>query len=504
MSRGAGEVGIPARRGRVAGLAGPAVRGMELAKPTVGSSLAGELQARPADGEGEMFSVMKRPERGRARRLCVAPVVSNRGAALVAVVAIVSAVLLFGVALFILGSGEADVVEYGVDGARAFYLAESGVERARAYLEQLLEEDSAVDPVGMTFESQLLGGGTYTATIVSELTSGTWVRIYEVVSTGWKDGVPRQIRAELEEETFAHYQEFIDQGGWRWFKTGERFEGPVHTNFDLQIDGDPWFGGRVTAGGGLTMKTGSNPTFVKGYELHVDNIDLPKFTEVEAIILPAANDGGLYAGPLNGTAAYYEVELGRDGLGTFSYRTYQKNGSVYEMSDWSAPVVINTTNGAIWFGAPIHLSGVLDGQMTIVSEGTVTIMDDVVYADSAPGGGPNPGCDDLLGLIAENDIVISSTILHDCVLDGALMALWKDFVVEDYMHGAPRGLLKIYGGIMVQQSIHIGQYDHDVCISGFVRDYHWDKRLNSWWPLFYPKTNRCFVRKWDEIVPPEV
>jgi hypothetical protein len=52
----------------------------------------------------------------------------ERGATIIVVMAVVTAVLLVGGALFILGTGEADVVEHGVDGTMAFGLAEGGVE----------------------------------------------------------------------------------------------------------------------------------------------------------------------------------------------------------------------------------------------------------------------------------------------------------------------------------------------------------------------------------------
>ncbi|MFH1690639.1 MAG: DUF4900 domain-containing protein [Candidatus Eisenbacteria bacterium] len=427
------------------------------------------------------------------------------GATIVMVMAIVTAVLLIGGSLFILGTAESDVVEYGVDGAMAFGLAEGGVERARTLLQELAAAESTADPVGTVFSEQPLGDGTYTTTITNELTGGGWVRIYEVLSTGWKDGVPRQVRVTLQEETFSQYQWFINQGGWRWFRTGERFEGPVHTNKKLQIDGDPWFGGRVTASLGITMKQGSNPTFEAGYELFVDTIDLPLFTDITSVMMPAAQDAGIYRPALSGKNARYEVVLGRTGAGMLGYRSVEKSGGNYVTSVWT-DVHVSSLNGAAWFADDVWIEGELDGELTIAVEGSITVTGDVLYRDSAAGTGPNPGCDDMLGLIAENDILIADTPANsnDCEIHGAMMALWKNFEVEDYMHGAPRGSLIIYGGIMVEQSIHIGQYQHDVLVSGYARDYRWDERLNTWWPPFFPKTGNYFVRTWEEIIPPEV
>ncbi|MCK5597693.1 MAG: hypothetical protein KAJ04_09615, partial [Candidatus Eisenbacteria sp.] len=77
---------------------------------------------------------------------------SDRGSALVGVVAISTAVLLVGVAIFTLGNAEGDIVEHAVDDARAFYVAEGGLERARAWLGDLLEGDPTANPVGVVFE----------------------------------------------------------------------------------------------------------------------------------------------------------------------------------------------------------------------------------------------------------------------------------------------------------------------------------------------------------------
>ncbi|MCK4510424.1 DUF4900 domain-containing protein, partial [bacterium] len=207
------------------------------------------------------------PRRGKGTR--------RRGSALVPVLAIVAAVLLIGVAIFILGHSEGDIVEHSVDDSRAFYIAEAGLERMRGWLGEFHADDATGDPLGTKFEDQLLGGGTYTVEVTSDVSGGSWPGAYWVVSTGYVDNVVRQVRAAMVAETFARYQVFVEKAGWVWFRTGERFEGPVHVNHNLQIDGDPWFGGPVTAGGGLTLKTGSNPVFEMGYELHVANIPLP-------------------------------------------------------------------------------------------------------------------------------------------------------------------------------------------------------------------------------------
>jgi hypothetical protein len=430
---------------------------------------------------------------------------SVRGSALVGVMAIITAVLLVGIAIFILGHSEGDVVEYAVDDSRAFYIAEGGLERARAYLTALEESDPNANPVGTTFSGQSLGGGIYDVAVVADANPGGTVDAYDVVSTGAKDGVLRQVKATMVAETFAIYQWFIGSvgGGYSWFRTGERFEGPVHVNGNLGIDGDPWFGGVVhIAGNHITETVGSNPTFVRGYELEVDPIPLPSRNEVLATLRAQADDGGFRPGPLGPNKAYWEVTL--DGE-TFSFEGFDKNGN--PLTPGTTGVPFAAYNGAFWFDDDIHIKGTLDGQVTIGVDGNVHIVDDIVYADSTPGSGPDDGCDDILGVIAagqsEGNIIIDYNVPNsvDCEVHGVFMALQNTIEAEEYQHHGPRGEFIIYGGLMAQSAIHLAQMDGGVVTNGYVRNYNYDSRVLTLPPPFFPFSSNFALVTWEEIVP---
>jgi hypothetical protein len=416
--------------------------------------------------------------------------------------AIIAAVLLVGVAIFILGHSEGDIVEHAVDDSRAFYIAEGGLERMRGWLGDYHADDPTGDPLGKKFENEPLGGGTYTVEITEDL-GGGGLGAYKVDSKGTIDGVTRQVRAQLVAETFARYQVFVERGGWVWFLSGERFEGPVHVNQTLQIDGDPWFGGPVTAGGGMTMKSGSNPTFVMGYELNVPSIDLPADSYPTDVIKPAAESGGLALGDLSGNDAEYHIDLDYYGPGLLGYRSYE--GGVW--SGWDGPHDLSALNGAIYSPEPIQIEGTLDGQVTFGVEGNIYVIDDVLYDGVVPGETPPADCDDVLGLIADGDFVIAYTIPNqsDCLFYGVAMALEKNIEAEDYMHYAPRGAMRMYGGIIADYSIHLGQYDNDGnLLSGYTRDFNYDARMLLMPPPYFPLTGRYLVLGWEEVVPPEV
>ncbi len=428
-------------------------------------------------------------------------VMNENGVTLVAVLAIVTAVLLIGSALFILGTGEADIVDYTVDSARAFYLAEAGVERAHTYMNELAKQSSPSYPSHAEVGDQALGNGVYGVTVDQVTGACPWLREYEIVSTGEIDGVSSTVVSRIRKETFAQYLSYSDVASDLWFTTGDSLHGRVHSNGMIQIDGDPWFGEKVTSSQPtISIKEGSDPTFVNGYELGVDEVDFPHANTVKQTLQSAAESGGVCAGSLHGSKAYYDVELGRNGNdGAFSYRAYEKSGKNYVWSGWT-DVDISTTNGVVWFDEPIEIQGTLDGQMTIGSAGDIRIVDDVTYAASSPGQGPDPDCDDMLGLVSAKDIIVADTTpnRNDCEIYAHMLALWKSFEVEDYNQGSPRGDLIIWGGAAQYSVGPVGTHNKWGPVSGYEKDYHYDTRLESSSPPSYPETNRYIRVAWRE------
>ncbi len=432
---------------------------------------------------------------------------TERGTVLVMVLAIVAAVLVIGAALFMLAAGESDVVEYGVDGSRAFYLAEAGLERARTWLEQLAQTDPPTCPEEGSFVDQTLGGGRYDVRVDKLGGSSPWSTAYEIVSTGDVDGVVRQIRAVIEHETFAQYLYFADRMDDIWFITGDSLDGRLHANGHIRMSGSPWFGMKVTSSKDhFILWQDSEPVFEAGYELGVDEIPLPVTQELVESLASSAASEGLYAGPLPGRRAKYEVVLGRNGaLGTLSYRAYRKVGGSYHWTDWTT-VDVSSFNGVAWFDEPIRIRGVLDGQLTVGSSGDIYITDDVLYEDSVPGQGPIPGCDDVLGMVSAKNIIVAATgaNMHDCEIHAHMMALDKSFTVEMYDQGPPRGDLIIWGGFAQKKQGAVGKFKHGGgIVHGYQKNYHYDRNLLSNSPPGYPPTGKYLVVSWEEVSAPE-
>ncbi len=439
---------------------------------------------------------------GRLRRIGR----GERGASLIAVMAFMTAVLLIGCALFILGTAEHDLVTYQAEEAKAFYLAEAGLQRTKAYLTAKMNRTPPQYPVSGSFTAEALGDGEYTSTFTSVGGVGPSFAKYAVVSIGEVNGVKSEIHATISKETFAKYLWFADHSRFlSWFTTNDNLDGLVHCNRWIYINGDPWFGDKVTTcAPRILMFPWSRPTFEKGYEVSVDRIPVPNRNKLRAALRSAAQSGGLLLGNLNGSKARYEIILARNGANGFlSYRSYGRQGHHYVYSGWS-DVNLATLNGLVWAEEMIWLEGTLDGRLTIGSAGNIFIRDDVLYLDSTPGSGPDPGCDDMLGLIARENIVVAKTTANnnDCEIHAAMMALRNSFGAEAPFSGGPRGDLIVYGSItqshsgLVSISWFGGHFMH-----GYSRQYHHDTRMGNEAPPFYPETGCYLISRWNEVLP---
>jgi hypothetical protein len=189
----------------------------------------------------------------------------------------------------------------------------------------------------------------------------------------------------------------------------------------------------------------------------------------------------------------------------YGYLSYRKTGGKKEKA-WT-DVDLSTINGIVYVNGTLVVSGVLDGEVTLVSGGHIEIVDDVVYRDSNESG-PREGCDDMLGLIAGSDINIVNNEANcdDCVIHAAMIAINNTLRVENWNTGTPRGMLSVYGSIVqdFRGPVGTGYWDGDemIILTGYSKDYHYDHRLQDMAPpsfieLFH--TGRYVQLRWREV-----
>ena len=162
------------------------------------------------------------------------------------------------------------------------------------------------------------------------------------------------------------------------------------------------------------------------------------------------------------------------------------------------------------------MSGTVRGQVTLAATGEISVADDLTYV-SDPGLGT---CEDLVGLFAGEDVVVSYNALNapwrptgngvwytfddtsDEFIHGVMLTL-DNFTVERYWQGATqaepcganvwgRGCLFLAGGIIQKQRGAVGTI-WGVGGTGYVKRYSYDGCASTQPPPYFPTTGH-FVK----------
>ncbi len=442
---------------------------------------------------------------------------NQSGSTLAAVLILSIVMLVLVLSVFKLASLEAALAAGDVERSRAFYAAEAGLERGRTWLEAQTWPPYGTDPFfPFGEEPDTLGEGTYLVSIVPDPANAyDYPLIYTVSSVATVGRKTRHLELDLTPQSFADFLYFTDRerlhpGGHRvWFVSPDRIDGALHTNDQINIFGDPTFAGHVrSAYGGpddnnphhnpsFQYYNGNShnhresadpsnapydePTFEDGYELGALEVALPR--DAIGDFKDAARDGGVYA---RGAQQVILARLDRRGRPMHGYVSYRKNSR----RPWT-DVQISTTNGIMFVNGHVELlGGKLDGQLTIVSNATMNIQNDVRYRDS-DANGPKPYCDDMLGLVCSSHIRVAYNAANrrDCVIHAHMVSINNSFEAARWSSGRPRGTLTVHGGICQKSRGAVGTGylwgDRLVIRSGYTKDYHYDRRLTFGAPPGY-------------------
>ena len=172
--------------------------------------------------------------------------------------------------------------------------------------------------------------------------------------------------------------------------------------------------------------------------------------------------------------------------------------------------------GVIYVDGDVVVSGTVRGQVTLAATGEISVADDLTYV-SDPGLGT---CEDLVGLFAGEDVVVSYNALNapwrptgngiwytfddtsDEFIHGVMLTL-DNFTVESYAAGATRaepcgakqwgrGCLFLAGGIIQKQRGAVGTIWW-VGGTGYVKRYSYDGCASTQPPPYFPTTGH-FVK----------
>lgn len=306
---------------------------------------------------------------------------------------------------------------------------------------------------------------------------------YSIVSVGVVGGETKVITLEgVQRKTWADYALWSDDNRNIYFKSGEKFNGKVHSNTELWFSGDPEFFERVTSAAASFGGSTNSCTFHKDFITSA-----PTQTMATVNFSNLYNKASIvYTGTTYITVSGTNMIISNDraGLSTAT-NPIPPDGVIY--------VETATTGASATRPGDVFISGTLDGRITVATEHNINITNHLEYAVDAK---TNAACNDALGLISMHDVVVKTSCPDDVRIYAHIMATGLDtasdtdgsFGVEDYSSGSPRGQLIVHGGIAQAYRGAVGTFSTSsgAMVTGYEKNYTYDTRFMEDPPPEYP------------------
>jgi cytoskeletal protein CcmA (bactofilin family) len=340
------------------------------------------------------------------------------------------------------------------------------------------------------------GSGSFTVSRTNVTAERALIRSVSSYNT-WGSGVLHDtvevVFDRTKKQSFSIFAWMTNFEGNVFWITGDTVWGRVHSNGALHVNGRPVFMEKVTVSKSFDPKIG-NPinkaVFKQGYETGVAEIQWPN--DISELVGASTSGGRSYASEIwvtlnPGTSA--------DGDGKVYIRTSATGVAVDSISLSDA-----SFNGALMGLGRVHISGTLDGRLSIGSMNNVIVEDDVLYEQNPLTSNSN----DLLGLVANMNVVIANNTANNnnCIVQACIFARNTSFTAEDWSSRGLAGELHVLGSIVQNQRGAVGTFAGPTLTSGFSKRYRFDTRLNdpNYRPPFYPGyyTKTLAISDWWE------
>lgn len=269
-----------------------------------------------------------------------------------------------------------------------------------------------------------------------------------------------------------------NENGMAWV-SGDSIFGPIHTNGTLNHGNksDIVFTGKVTAGKGIKPPPKTSKTqFLGGTEVgvYVDDV-----SDVNKLINAATADGWNYVSGGN----TLKIEINNDG----TVDVWENATKLFDDTSLSAL----TNNGTIYTDGNLVITGggYLDTDangVTIGAAGTITIEDDIHYLDNPV---TNPHSDDLLALVAWNDIIFDNHAKSDFDIQSVLMSVTGSLTATNM---TKTGTFNYLG------SVYQNDRGNAKMFQSFQKRYRHDQRLHTYKPPAYPGSSNLRLLYWYE------
>ena len=408
----------------------------------------------------------------------------TKGFAMIFVLSIVLLVVLMGGAYIFVGVNDLRAAEMRTNAERAFYLADAGI--AQKFMDLRSGDTSSLGfptPVTFTFATGMTG--TYQVNVLTQHL--TPFAEYTLQSIGTYKNVTRHIDLTIEAMPFTRFAYLSNSENHMyhhakspiWFTTQDLLRGPIHTNDQLNISGNPVFEGPVSSvsttinyyhGG----PPADDPDFEDTLTLGASPIQMPTTASLVNNVKSAAQQStGLY---LTG-----DTQIALLSNGTMNVTNGNQNPK-WTNKNMSLPQnkVVFVSNG------DVKISGIMNGVLTVGTDNDIYAVGSIMY-NSDPR--TNPSSTDMLGLISQNNIYVSSNAPYNVEIDAYIMAVNGSFSVQNYDQNL-NGTLTVYGGMTQEIRGAVGTFDprDNDKVTGYTKDYSYDVRLLTAAPPCFPVT----------------
>jgi hypothetical protein len=408
------------------------------------------------------------------------------------------------------------------------------VDNFAGYYNRTAAYDIAMGAANM-FSNKLYFNKSLRGTWTDTLAGGKWtVKIdtlngqIQLVSTGRfpaNGGDNSEIQQVVQKMKVGYFDRFVvltdnDDGSVPW-TTGDTAKGALHSNNTLMMDhytGNPLmpvFFGPVTTLRPVTITAGTDPFFASGRPQSGVLIPFPTTfgTITEPPFLLGTGSATRTIATSNGAvnfSTYKEVHMRFyvDAMGNQMVQYYRNsyragpNGDGYgpfTVSDSTMPV---PSSGIIYEpGVDVFVEGTVKGKLSVITTpnssgqgGNIVIANDLLCQTDPK---TNPASTDMIGLLAQNNIVIGNNKANAASTNGtntfkvraSLVALTGG-ICADQNSSRARQYLDIFGSITQKYRRQVGDGSNSVPASsgGFIKKYMYDQRLYNSHALMMPET----------------
>ena len=210
---------------------------------------------------------------------------------------------------------------------------------------------------------------------------------------------------------------------------------------------------------------------------------------------------------------------------TIDSTTYSSGTTVVEVSGEDTVGYNGYTNGVLYVNGQIGTNvygskglkstasdGGLKGKLTIASDSTITIGDNLLYNTRVNDpncfdvpAGTYPEIPDSLGLVSEGKIMVANGAPNDIEINAIIMALGESFYYEGWEHNM-QGDLTFHGSLIQKQRGPVGTFNSWGKASGYTKQYYFDTRmsignpdLGQVLPPYFPTTGKYIKLYWKEV-----